>query len=78
MGLTVFWTQIAEDKLEDIYNYYSIKVSARIAQKLIDEIIAKSLELEINPLMDKKNYSFIIEFRSFVIFYTRTKNLFIE
>jgi len=54
MGLTVFWTQFAEDKLEDIYNYYSIKVSARIAQKLIDEIIAKSLELEINPLIGQK------------------------
>ena len=54
MELTVYWTQFAEDKLEDIFTYYSDKASLRIAQKLINEIIDKSIELEKNPLIGQK------------------------
>jgi plasmid stabilization system protein ParE len=39
MELTVYWTQFAEEKLEDIFMYYNDKASLRIAQKLINEII---------------------------------------
>jgi len=41
MGLTVYWTQFAKGKLEDIFAYYSIKASLRVAHNLIDEIIDK-------------------------------------
>lgn len=54
MELTVYWTQFAEDKLEDIFLYYSEKASIKVAQNLVDEIIEKSMELEKNPLIGQK------------------------
>jgi len=54
MALTVYWTQFAEDKLQDIFSYYSEKASFRVARNLIDEIIEKSMELEKNPLIGQK------------------------
>ena len=57
MELTVFWTQFAEDKLEDIFNYYKLKASYKIAQKLINGIINSTIDLEKIPLLDNlKNY----------------------
>lgn len=54
MGLIVYWTQFAEDKLEDLFAYYTEKASLRVAQHLVDEIIDRSLELETNPLIGQK------------------------
>jgi plasmid stabilization system protein ParE len=51
MELTVYWTEFAEDKLEDVFSYYSEKASLRFAQQLVEELINRSLELEINPLI---------------------------
>jgi plasmid stabilization system protein ParE len=33
MELEVYWLELAENKLEDIYNYYSIKANKRVAEK---------------------------------------------
>ena len=54
MELTVYWTQFAEDKLEDVFSYYIEKASEKIALSLVDGIIDKSLELEKNPLIGQK------------------------
>ena len=54
MALTVYWTQFAENKLEDIYTYYSQTASERIAYRLVDGIIHRSLELEKNPHIGQK------------------------
>jgi toxin ParE1/3/4 len=54
MELTVYWTQFAEQKLEDIFYYYSWKVGINIAQKLINGLIDKSIELEKNPFIGQK------------------------
>jgi plasmid stabilization system protein ParE len=54
MELTVYWTQFAEDKLEDVFSYYIEKASEKIALRLVDGIIDKSLELEKNPLIGQK------------------------
>ena len=32
MELTVYWTQIAEDKLNDIFEYYKFNAGIRVAQ----------------------------------------------
>lgn len=32
MGLTVYWTQFAEDKLDDIFEYYKFKAGIKVAQ----------------------------------------------
>ena len=54
MGLIVYWTQFAEEKLEDIYVYYSLKASSRVAHKLIEGIINQSTKLEKNSFIGQK------------------------
>lgn len=54
MELTVYWTQFAEDKLEDVFLYYSEKTSLRVARNLIDAIIETSMELSKNPFIGQK------------------------
>jgi len=54
MELAVYWTQFAEDKLEDVFSYYIEKASEKIALHLVNGIIDKSLELEKNPLIGQK------------------------
>jgi plasmid stabilization system protein ParE len=54
MELTVYWTEFAEDKLEDVFSYYSVKASIRVAQQLTDGIIDRSLELATNPLIGQR------------------------
>ena len=54
MALTVYWTQFAENKLEDVFAYYSQTASLRIASHLVDGIVARSIELEKNPLIGQK------------------------
>ena len=49
MRYTVYWTRFAEEKLDQLFTYYSEKAGARIAQKMINEIIDKSLSLENSP-----------------------------
>ena len=54
MELTVYWTQFAEDKLEDIFDYYSFKASLRVARNLVNEIVDKSINLESSPFIGQK------------------------
>ena len=54
MDLTVHWTQLAENKLEDIFNYYKITANSRIARKLIQEIVSKTEGLGKHPGMGQK------------------------
>jgi plasmid stabilization system protein ParE len=54
MGLKVFWTQFAEDKLKDIYDYYYNKVSKAVAEKLIIGILNKTIGLEKSPLIGQR------------------------
>lgn len=54
MGLEIYWTQFAEDKLEDIFHYYSIKASLNIAIKLVNGIVDKTIDLEKNPKIGEK------------------------
>jgi plasmid stabilization system protein ParE len=49
MGLTVYWTQFAEDKLEDIYTYYKYKAGIKIAGNLVNELVDATLRLHKNP-----------------------------
>jgi toxin ParE1/3/4 len=54
MGLTVYWTHFAENKLDDIYKYYKERAGVRIAKKLVSDLVNKTLELEKNPLIGQK------------------------
>jgi len=54
MELTVYWSQLAEDKLDDIFNYYKIKANKSTAQKLINGIVDATIDLDKNPLVGQK------------------------
>lgn len=45
MELEVYWTQLAEDKLDDIFGYYKLKAGHQIAQKLVNGIVDTTIDL---------------------------------
>lgn len=49
MELEVYWLELAENKLEDIYCYYSVKANERVAKKLINGIVDSTISLEKQP-----------------------------
>lgn len=49
MELEVFWARLAEDKLQDIFFYYKHKASLKVARKIINEIVDKTIDLDKNP-----------------------------
>lgn len=49
MKFTVYWTRFAEEKLDKLFIYYNENAGARIAQRIINEIIDKSITLEKFP-----------------------------
>ena len=70
MELRVFWTDTARFHLEDIYNYYKLKASVKVAKKLVKGLIDCTIQLENNPksgakeplLSHRKNeYRYLVE-----------------
>lgn len=49
MALEVYWTQFAEDKLLDIFNYYMFKAGINVAEKITDTIIDETIRLGTHP-----------------------------
>jgi plasmid stabilization system protein ParE len=77
MELEVYWTQFAEDKLTDIFEYYNFNAGVKVAQKLANGIIDESLKLSKNPFIGQKEdllinriqeYRYLV-FRNFKIIY---------
>lgn len=54
MELIVYWTQIAEDKLDDIFNYYKIKAGLNVAQNLVNGIVDATIDLNKNPQIGQR------------------------
>jgi plasmid stabilization system protein ParE len=65
MELIVYWTQFAEDKLEDIFDYYKLKASLNIAQKLVNEIVDTTIDLNKNPQIGQKEILLKDRFQEF-------------
>jgi len=49
MELEVYWLELAENKLEDIYGYYELKASTKIAQKIVNGIVDATVGIEKQP-----------------------------
>jgi plasmid stabilization system protein ParE len=49
MELEVYWLELAEHKLKNIYDYYASKSSTIVAEKLVDGIINTTLIIEKQP-----------------------------
>ena len=65
MELEIFWSQLAEDKLKDIFDYYKVKAGLKIARKIVNQIINKTIDLDQNPkigqiedLLNHKKFEF--------------------
>jgi addiction module RelE/StbE family toxin len=66
----IFYTEEAQRRLRDIYDYYSAKAGKKVAQKIINDLLEETELLEQNPnlgiveelLITRKNkyYSLII------------------
>lgn len=77
MGLEVYWLQLAEDKLNDIYNYYRFKAGRKIAQNLVHGIVDSTIDLEKHPeigqietsLKDRKPQFRYLIFKNYKILY---------
>ncbi len=54
MELTVYWTQFAENKLDNIFNFYRSKAGFHVAQKLINGIVDTTIGLDKNPFIGQK------------------------
>jgi plasmid stabilization system protein ParE len=51
MELEVYWLEFAESKLDDIYDYYMLKASQKVAKKLTDSIINTTIRLVNQPYL---------------------------
>lgn len=54
MEIRIEWSELSERQLKDIFDYYSIKVSPRVARKIITRIIDRVSILESNPFSGPK------------------------
>jgi len=54
MEINIFWSKFAENKLEEIFKYYSETVSPIFAKKFVFEIINATLILRSKPLIGQK------------------------
>ena len=82
MDLTVYWTRFAENKLDDIFDYYETKASIIVAQKLVTGIVDRTIGLNKNPYIGQKeellsdrpkNFRYLV-FKSYKIIYWINKN----
>jgi len=65
MALEILWTQLAEEKLYDIFQYYKYKAGIKIAKKIITKIVDQTLILkqnskagQIEELLVNRKYEF--------------------
>jgi plasmid stabilization system protein ParE len=54
MEVRIEWSELSERQLKDIFDYYSIKASPRIAKRIINRIINRVGILENNPFSGAK------------------------
>lgn len=74
MGLVLFWSRFAQFKLNEIYHYYKLKAGKKIAKKITNGIIDKTISLNKNPEMGQIEYALDDEDREFrYLVYTNYK-----
>ncbi|MCP5062132.1 MAG: type II toxin-antitoxin system RelE/ParE family toxin [Ignavibacteriae bacterium] len=82
MDLKVTWTQFAENKLDDIFDYYISETDIPTAIKLVTGIIDKTTVLKDNPSLGQKeellldrpqNFRYLL-FKKYKIIYYLNEN----
>ena len=78
MDLRVYWTDTARFQLEEIYDYYKDKANLKIARKLVNKIIDRTIQLEKHPssgpkeplLVNRKfDYRYLVESNYKIIYW---------
>ena len=65
MGLTVFWTEFAKDKLDDIFEHCKCKSkSVNVSRKLVDGIIDHTIDLEKQPYIGQSEELYWIDLKN--------------
>lgn len=82
MDLEVFWAQLAEDKLFDIFTFYKQKASEKVAIEIINEIVDATIDLDKNPkigqieefLIDRREeFRYLVSSNYKIIYYINTE-----
>lgn len=83
MGLEIFWSEFAKLKLEEIYQYYRLKVSKKVAKKIVNGIVDQTIDLDKNPeigqiesfLKDKvREFRYLVYSNYKIIYYINKKS----
>jgi toxin ParE1/3/4 len=83
MEIRIEWTEKSEIQLKDIFDYFSIEASPRIARKIVSKIIKRVSILETSPLAGPKeellsnypeDYRYLVE-GNYKIIYWKKENL---
>jgi plasmid stabilization system protein ParE len=87
VALKIIWSEFAETQLDEIFDYYQKKASARIAKKLVKGIINESKKLIKTPqigqeetlLKERKiQYRYLVFKKYKLIYSVDTENEFIK
>ena len=54
MEIKIEWSELSERQMKNIFDYYSIEASVRIARKMVNRIIDRVAILESSPLAGSK------------------------
>jgi toxin ParE1/3/4 len=81
MEISLEWSELSERQLKDIFDYYSIKASSRIARNIVNRIIDRVSILESNPFSGPKEellidypeeFRCLVESNNKIIFFKKT------
>lgn len=70
MEIEIFWSQLAENKLQDIFDYYKVKAGLKTARKIVNQIVDRTIDLDKNPkigVLEELLADRIQEFRYLVV-----------
>lgn len=82
MEIRIEWSELSERQLKDIFDYYSVEASTRIARKIINRIVERVSILENNPFAGPKEellsnhpdeYRYLVE-SNYKIIYWKKEN----
>lgn len=82
MEIEIFWTKNAEIQLEQIFIYHKENASEKIARKLVERIVKRTIQLKKHPnsgplellLTDRKNeFRYLIEGNYKIIYWKGEK-----
>lgn len=83
MGLEIFWSELAKLKLEEIYQYYRLKVNKKVAKKIVNGIVDQTIDLDKKPeigqiessLEDKvREFRYLVYSNYKIIYYINKKS----